>query len=128
MADKEIKIGQKVIGEKTKITLTVQVALWIIGGIIFLASTAFTFAYLDVKKDVRTYKAQMETDKNDFIKTVEKKLDDKLGSFEDKDEQFIKDMGDMKGDIKVILDRTSGIRATDNTINNSNINRPPGSK
>jgi hypothetical protein len=126
MADTEVKVGEKVIGENTKITLSVKVAIWIISGIILLFSTAFTVAYFDVKSDVKTYKTQMEKDKSDFIKTVEDKLDEKLGSFQAKDEAFIKEIGDIKGDIKVILDRTGGVRTTDVTINNSNRNKPPG--
>ncbi len=126
MADIEAKIGEKTIGENTKVTLTVRVVMWIIVGLISIFSTAFTFAYLDVKRDVKNYKTQMEQDKSDFIKAVEAKLDEKLGSFQAKDEAFIKEIGDIKGDIKVILDRTSGIRSSDNTINKSNT--PPGAK
>lgn len=121
MGDKEVKIGKKVIGENTKITLSVQVALWIIGGLIFIFTSAFTFAYIDVKDDVKQYKTQMEKDKSEFIKTVENKLDEKLGVFQQKDEQFIREIGDIKGDIKVILDRTGGGRpATNTTINDRN--------
>lgn len=124
MGDKEIKIGKKVIGENTKITLSVQVALWIIGGLIFVFTTAFTFAYIDVKDDVKQYKTQMEKDKSEFIQTVENKLDEKLGVFQQKDEQFIKEIGDIKGDIKVILDRTGGGRPVTNTTINDR-NTPP---
>ena len=126
MADIEAEIGGKVVGENTKVTLTVKVALWIIGGLIFLFSSAFTLIYVDVKGDVKAYKAQSEKDKTDFVKAVELKLDEKLGSFQAKDEQFIKEMGDMRGDIKVILDRTSGLRPSDNTIEKSYKNKPPG--
>ena len=124
MADIEAKIGEKVVGENTKITFTVRVAFWIIGGLIFLFTTAFTVMYVDVKGDVKAYKEQSDKDKSDFIKTVEAKLDEKLGTFQDKDEEFIKEMGDMRGDIKVILDRTSGLRPSENTINK--LNTPPG--
>ena len=124
MADIEAKIGEKVLGENTKITFTVKVALWILGGLIFLFTTAFTVGYVNVKKDIKAYKEQSDKDKSDFIIAVEKKLDEKLGTFQNKDEAFIKELGDIKGDIKVILDRTSGIRPSDNTINKANT--PPG--
>jgi len=124
MADIEAKVGEKVLGENTKITFSVRVALWLIGGLIFLFTTAFTAIYVDVKGDVKEYKKQSDKDKSDFIIAVEKKLDEKLGAFQSKDEAFIKELGDIKGDIKVILDRTSGIRPSDNTINK--INTPPG--
>jgi len=126
MADKEVQVGEKVIGENTKITLSVKIALWLIGGVIFLFSTAFTIAYIDVKDDVKTYKEQIEKDKSDFIKTVETKLDEKLGTFQKKDEEFIKEIGDIKGDIKVILDRTGNNRNTETSIRNSVDNKPPG--
>jgi len=126
MSDKEVKIGEKTIGENTKISLSVKMALWIISGFIFLFTTAFTIGYIDVKNDVKEYKAQMDKDKSEFIKAVEDKLDEKLGTFQAKDEEFIKEMGDMKGNIKVILDRTSGIRNNNApTINNASEHSPP---
>jgi hypothetical protein len=122
MPDKEVNIGNETIGENTKISFTVKTAIWIISGLIILFSSAFTVAYFDVKDDVKDYKNQIEKDKSEFIKTVEEKLDEKLGSFQEKDEQFIKEIGDIKGDIKVILDRTKNIRGNTTIIDG---NEPP---
>jgi len=124
MGDIEAKVGVQTIRENTKITLSVKVAIWVVGGLITLFSSAFTLAYFDVKADVSDYKSQMEKDKSEFIQTVEEKLDEKLGSFQIKDEQFIKQIEEIKGDVKVILDRTSGIRPN-STITNSDKNKPP---
>lgn len=122
MPDKEVTIGENTIGENTKISLTVKTAIWIISIIIVLFSSVFTMAYFDVKKDVENYKGEIENDKKSFIKTVEDKLDEKLGTFQEKDEMFIKEIGDIKGDIKVILDRTTGIRGNSTIIEE---NTPP---
>lgn len=124
MSDKEIKIGEKTIGENTKVTLSVKTALWIIGGFIFIILTAFTYGYIDVKDEVENYKQQIDKDKSQFIKTVEDKLDEKLGTFQKNDEEFIREIGDIKGDIKVILDRTGGkVGNQTNNIHHDNI--PP---
>jgi len=122
MGDLEAKVGEKTIGENTKITLSVKVALWIISGIIVMFSSAFTYGYLDVTGQVNEYREQMEKDKSEFIQTVEKTLDEKLGVFQTKDEQFIKQIEEIKGDVKVILDRTAGIRPNASITNN---NTPP---
>ena len=124
MGDIEAKVGEKTIGENTKITLSVKVAIWVISGIIMLFSSAFTVAYIDVKQEVGSYKENLEKDKSEFIKTVETMLDQKLGTFQAKDEAFIKEIGEIKGDVKVILDRTSGIRPN-STITSSDKNKPP---
>ena len=128
MADNEVRIGEKTIGENTKITMSVKVAIWIISGIIMLFSAAFTISYSKINNKVSDYKEQMDKDKSDFIKAVDAKLDEKLGTFETKDEEFIKEIGDIQGDVKVILDRTSGNRMSDEKIQNSNANTPPGKK
>lgn len=126
MAEKEVQIGDKIIGESTKVSLSIKTALWILGSVIFLFITAFTTAYIDVKSDVKEYKTQIDKDKSDFIKTVEAKLDEKLGAFQAKDEQFIKDIGDIKGDVKVILDRTGGTIGSNHNYNIANqSNTPP---
>lgn len=124
MGDIEAKIGDKTIGENTKITLSVKVAIWIVSGLIVMFSSAFTLAYIDVKGEVGTYKKDLEKDKSEFIKTVEAMLDQKLGTFQQKDEEFIKEIEEIKGDVKVILDRTAGIRPN-STITNSDKNKPP---
>lgn len=113
MADgKDIEVGGTIIGESSKITLSVKTALWIIGIVITLFSAAFTVAYFDVKDDVKTYKEKSDKDKEDFIKHVEESISIKLDKQNDKDERFIKDIEEVKGNIRLLLDRTQGSRTT----------------
>jgi len=118
---KEIKIGNKIIGENTKISLTVKMALYLIGGIILIFSTAFTIAYFDVKKDVKDYKAALDKEKKEFIISIENK-------FEKKVEDKFKDVQDIKINVGIILDRTQYLRAPSVAPRNTptvNTNIPP---
>jgi hypothetical protein len=127
---KDITVGASTIGESTKISLSVKTALWIIGLVITLFSTIFTAAYFNVKSDVKTYKEQIDKDKQEFIKQVEEGISIKLDKQRDKDEEFIKSIEEIKGNIRLILDRTQGTRnekidSGTPTINNNNPNTVP---
>lgn len=119
-----LEIGNKIIGESTKISLTVKTAIWIICGLIALFSTIFTFAYFDVKSDVKSYKYKLEESNKEFIKQVEENISIKLDKERDKDEKFIEDIAKIKGDIQLILDRTQRLggvpEAGSGTINHNN--------
>lgn len=110
MADKEVKIGDKIIGEETKISLSIKTALWIIGGTITVFSTLFSLAYFDIKSDVKQYKDKVDVEKTEYFNKVNDKFNSEIDKMRDRNEDMIKDIGDIKGNIKVILDRTSGVR------------------
>jgi len=122
MSEKEVKIGENTIGESTKISLSVKTAIWLISGVIALFATLFSIAYFDIKADLKIYKAQAEKDKKETIQAFEKKVDSKLKEFTKADKDFASSMGDIKGDIKVILDRTANIRSNSNIHDD---NAPP---
>jgi hypothetical protein len=127
---KDIQVGDSTIGEGTKISLSVKTALWIIGLTISLFSTIFTAAYFNVKSDVKSYREQADKDKQDFIKQVEESINSKLDKERDKDEEFIKSIEEIKGNIRLLIDRTQGTRnkTTDSetpTISNNNPNTIP---
>ena len=124
--DKDIDVGGKVIGESTKISLTVKTALWIIGGMITIFSTLFTYGYLDLKSDVKNYKEQADKDKAQYFKAVDDKFNTEIQKMQDNYVGTVKDIEDIKGNIKVILDRTSGIRSTQENILNPEA--PPSMK
>lgn len=120
---REIEVGGKVIGEGTKITLTVKTAIWIIGLVIALFGSAFTIAYFDVKSDVKSYKEKVDKEKEEFINKVEESISLKLEKQRDKDEEFIKSIEEIRGNIRLLLDRTQGVRNENvqgvNTIENN---------
>jgi hypothetical protein len=130
--DRDIEIEGRVIGESTKITLTVKTAIWVISILIFIFSTAFTIAYFDVKNDVKSYKEKIDKDKDDFVKKIEENINSKLDKQRDKDEEFIKAIEEIRGNIRLLLDRTQDLREVNtngvNTINsNTPSNTPPTS-
>ena len=115
----DIHIAGQVIGESTKISLTVKTILWIIGAVITLFSTLFTLAYVDIKSDVKSYKEQADKDKTTQLKAVDDKFNAEVEKMNDNYVGTVKDIEDIKGNIKVILDRTSGNRATQESFLNS---------
>ena len=127
---KDITVGTTTIGESTKISLSVKTALWIIGLVIALFSSIFTAAYFNVKSDVKSYKEQIDKDKQEFINKVQESIEGKLEKQRDRDEEFIKAIEEIKGNIRLILDRTQGTRndkvdATTPNINNNNPSSVP---
>lgn len=125
MGDLEVGVNGKVIGESTKISLSVKTALWIIAGTISLFTTLLTIAYFDIKSEFQDYKTKVEGEKKEFFQKVEEQLNKNWDRTRDKNEEIQKDVEEIKGNVKVILDRTSGIRSLEGTptINN---NAPPG--
>jgi hypothetical protein len=125
MGDLEVGINGKVIGESTKISLSVKTALWIIAGTISLFTTLLTIAYFDIKGEFQDYKTKVEGEKKEFFQKVEEQLNKNWDKTRDKNEEIQKDVEEIKGNVKVILDRTAGIRSIEGTptINN---NTPPG--
>lgn len=112
--DKEIEVNGKVIGENTKISLSVKTALWLIGGVIALFSAIFTVAYFDVKADVEDYKKHLEQSNKAFIKEVEESINVKLDKQRDRDDKFIEDIAKIRGDVQLLLDRTQRVNANIN--------------
>lgn len=121
--EKNIEVNGKIIGESTKITLSVKTALWIIGATIVLFSTLFTYAYFDIKSDVEQYKIKLEQSNKEFIKEVETSINTKLDKQRDRDDKFIEDIAKIRGDVQLLLDRTQriGSNTTEgtSTINNN---------
>jgi len=103
---KEVEINGKIFGEDSKVTLSVKTLVWIICGVFFIISTLATVGYFDIKdqqeKMRKDYKNGLELYKKEMVKTIKGELKE----LREKDTKFIEDIGEMKGDIKVILDRT----------------------
>lgn len=107
MADKEIEVNGEKYGEDTQITLKAKTLVWIIGLLIAGISTIATIGYFDIKSDVKKQKEIFEQEKETYIDDVKKELEEILKEDRDKREDMIETIGEMKGDIKMILDRTS---------------------
>ena len=107
MSDNEIDINGKKYGESTKITLSAKTLAWIIGLLISGLVTLATVGYFDIKSDVKEQKELFDKEKEVIKEELEEAMRDVLEEDRDKREEMIKTIGEMKGDIKVILDRTS---------------------
>lgn len=129
MADREVNINGNVIGENSKITLTVKNALWALGLLITLFSTILTIAYFDVKSDMKSYKEKVDKEKEEFVKKVQDDITTKLDKRRDKEEEFVRSLEEIKGNIRLILDRTQRVGNIPmegvNTINNNNPSTTP---
>lgn len=103
-----VEVNGKTYGEDTKITFKAKTLLWIIGILISGISTLATVGYLNIKSDIKAQKDSYEDGKNSYKEAIKIMLDNSLKDEVDKREAMYKDIYDIKGDIKVILDRTSG--------------------
>jgi len=132
MADKEIEVNGKVIGEKTKVTMSLSMIGWIIGILLFIISTLATVGYLDIKSDVKNQKSLLEKEKTEYKEEIRGILQKELRYEREKREKITEDIGEIKGDIKVILEKTrnlegstSGNNSIFNTSGPENTTPPP---
>jgi hypothetical protein len=94
------------IGDDTKISLNLKTLFWIIGLVILLFSSVLTIGYFDIKKEQKLIKEKYESEKLLIMEDVSKILKDELKDLKVKDEKLSEDISEIKGDIKVLLDRS----------------------
>lgn len=116
MADHEVEVNGKTYGEDTKVTLKVKTVAWIVGILISVITTLATMGYLDMKSDIEDQKEVFEKEKQEYKEEIKNMLQKELKGEVDKRELMYKDIYDIKGDIKVILDRTSGHNSNMNVL------------
>ena len=114
MADTEVQIGNKVIGENTKVTVTIKVLAWVLGGLVMLISALFSMAYFDLKSELEATRESFESERAEYTETVTSELNKVVEKLREKDDDFLRELGDIKGNVKVILDRTSTYRQGQN--------------
>ena len=87
-------VNGRTVGANSTLRLSVKTALWIMGAIVGIVMSILSYAYFDLKKDIKASESQ-------FIEKVEESVD-KM----EEDIQTIRlDQRDIKGDIRLILDR-----------------------
>ena len=109
MADKEIEINGQKIGEGTKVTLTISTIGWILGVLLFVISTLATVGYLDIKNDVKSQKTTFDTEKQLYKEDIKSVLEGEMKYERERREKIMEDIGEIKGDIKVILEKTKNL-------------------
>jgi len=107
MGDKEININGKKYSEETKVTLSIKTLMSIVGllftGIVTLAS----IGYFDIINNAKEQRRLYEEERENIENVMEKNMRNILEEDRDARIEIVKTIGEMKGDIKVILDRTS---------------------
>jgi hypothetical protein len=92
--EKNIEIDGKTIGTSSTVKLSIKTALWLISSVFAIVMIILSYSYFDLKSDVS--QAQKE-----FIEKVDNRVEDMKEDITD-----IKlDQVEIKGDIKLILDR-----------------------
>jgi hypothetical protein len=113
--DQELLIDKKLkVGFNSVVSLNVKTIIWILVGLWSIFSGLAAIGYFDIKNSMKKQTIETKTTHKDMTKEVEEKklemiegLDIKLQPIRDDVEELTKVYGEMKGDIKVILDRTS---------------------
>lgn len=117
---KEVEIVK--IGDDTKISLNLKTLFWIVSLVIFLFSSVLTIGYFDIKKEQKLVKEKYESEKLLIREDVSKIIKDELKDLRLKDEKLSEDISEIKGDIKVLLDRS---RRSVSPSDNMPINHSP---
>ena len=118
--DEEIHVGTKKIGMGSIIKLNVKTLIIIIGVLYGGLSSVATIGYFNLKAEIELVKEDTKNKLTIAEENVETELDGTLNIVRDDIKGLIKDQGELKGDIKVLLEKTRKI----NTNIESNSTRP----
>lgn len=95
LGDKEVAVGGQKLSAGTTIRFTVKTALWILGALY----AALGYLYYDLRTEFKEANGISKEEKVEFLKEIEDEYEAKFDDMKD-------DISDIKGDVKVILDRT----------------------
>jgi hypothetical protein len=104
----EANIGNRAIGENTEVKTNLKTVFWIASGLFVIMSFLFTTFYFDMRDKIKDTNSKMDAVIEEMQNEVDAKVKKDLESFLERQIEIKDDIGEMKGDIKVILDRTSG--------------------
>ena len=121
MSDKEVEIKGKIYGEGTRVTLSVSTLMWVIGALLSVITTLATVGYFDIKSDVKEQKSVFDNEKIEYKEDIKSTLQEELKYEREKREKISEDIGEIKGDIKVILEKTRNLE-NDNSNDKSIFN------
>lgn len=119
MARNELKIGDRHISENLEIRTNVKTLLWIAIGLFSALMAIFTLFYFDMRSRDRATNEKMQNLKKEIHQSVTNALKEELRIYQDRQIKVIKEIGDIRGDIKVILDRTRNYNESNYNINNA---------
>lgn len=110
--DDEIQIGEKKIGMGSVIKLNVKTLLVIVGLLYGGLSTVATIGYFNLKQEIELTKQETKKQVSESEEDVEKEMKETLQIVRSDIKGLIKEQGDLKGDIKVLLEKTRQINTT----------------
>lgn len=109
MPDKEVEINGKTIGENTEVKITIKTLVWIIGLLISGIVTLASVGYFNIKSEQRQMKDSFEKEKFQYREDIKNMINNELKDEVEKREILMKNIEDVRGDVKVILDRTKNL-------------------
>lgn len=124
MADKEVEVNGKTYGEGSKVTLRISTLLWIIGGLVSIITTLATMGYFDIKSDVKEQEKSFDAERVSYKEEVRQIIKEELNYEREKREKMIEDIGEIKGDIKVILEKTRTLENGSGNLSRNGNNGP----
>ena len=98
----EIKIDNKKISLDSSIKLSVKTAFGIVSALWVLAG----IGYFDLKNDNKIKQEKWESEKQELFEKINTKLDNRFQTIDNDIKFMIREQENIKGDIKVIIDRT----------------------
>lgn len=118
--DEEIHINGRTIGLGSIIKLNVKTLILIIGILYGGLSSVATIGYFNLQSEIELIREETKNKMTVAENNVETELDNSLHIIRNDIKGLIKEQGDLKGDIKVLLEKTRKI----NTTIESNVERP----
>ena len=123
-----IEVGGQKVGGDSNIKLTVNSLLKIGAGIFIVLQFLATWAYFDLRDQLKSATEISSDEKKEFLDDIEDEYRLEFMKYDGKFDKMFDDVADIKGDIKVILDRANRINPVQpnpNTVIQPNTNFPP---
>lgn len=102
LKDKEVEVDGKKISAESIVRLNIKTIIWIVGVLFTGLSAAAGWAYFDLRSELKAATEISSQEKEEF-------LDDVEDQYEHKFEKMFDDISDIKGDVKVMLDRSNRV-------------------
>ena len=124
MADHEARIGGAGLSENTQIKTNVKTLLWVSIGLFSALISIFTIFYFDMRAKDNATNDRLDEVVIEIKEDVETTVEKELRIFEERQLKIKDDIGYIRGDIRVILDRTSNHTPASNFTINDHISPP----
>jgi hypothetical protein len=102
--EKKVKIGNKEFGEGTLITTSIKTIVWFLSGVAGVILFLTTYFYISLKNQL-----EENADKDiERSKNIKQEVLFEVKAVSEDTEKIEEDVWEIKGDIKLLLDRTNG--------------------